>query len=220
MAYRPDLRRWKGALLALAFCLPAAADAEGERAGDFDYYLAALSWSATWCDLEGAARGAPQCDAGRGVTFVLHGLWPQDEDGYPSYCRTVERDPSRGETAAVADLFGGAGAAFHQWKKHGRCSGLSAQAFYAKARRVRSGIHIPAVFAKVNKRLQVPASVIEGAFLEANPGLAPDMVTVTCRDGMIEEVRLCLTRDLAPRPCAADSVRDCRLQDAVLLPLR
>ena len=62
--------------------------------------------------------------------------------------------------------------------------------------------------------------MVEGALLEANPGLAPDMVTVICRDGMIEEVRLCLTPDLAPRPCGPDAVRDCRLQDAVLLPLR
>lgn len=222
MAYRPDLRGWKGPILGfgLGLILAAPAVADGEKAGDFDYFVAALSWSATWCDLEGAARGEPQCDAGAGITFVLHGLWPQNEQGWPSWCRTVERDPSRTETAAVADVFGGAGAAFYQWKKHGRCSGLSARDFYAKARRVREGIHIPAVFARVNKRLQVPASVIEGAFLEANPGLAPDMVTVTCRDGMIEEVRLCLTPDLAPRPCAADSRNDCRLQDAVLLPLR
>ncbi|MGQ0567143.1 MAG: ribonuclease T2 family protein [Gemmobacter sp.] len=204
----------------VALALAAPAYAEGERAGDFDYYVAALSWSATWCALEGAARGEPQCDAGRGVTFVLHGLWPQHEDGWPSYCRTVERDPSRGETAAVADVFGGAGAAFYQWKKHGRCSGLSARDFYATARRVREGVRIPAVFAQVNRRLEVPASVIEGAFVEANPGLDPGMVTVTCRDGMIAEVRLCLTRDLAPRACGADAARDCRMPDAVLLPLR
>lgn len=218
MAYRADLRGWKGAFLAL--CLASPALAEGEKAGDFDYYVAALSWSATWCDLEGAARGEPQCDPGQGISFVLHGLWPQYEDGWPSYCRTVERDPSRGETAAVADVFGGTGTAFYQWKKHGRCSGLSAPDFYAKARRVRAGVRIPAVFAQINRRLEVPAEVIEGAFLEANPGLAPDMVTVTCREGMIAEVRLCLTPDLAPRPCGADARRDCSLQDAVLLPLR
>ncbi|MBH1974408.1 MAG: ribonuclease T, partial [Rhodobacteraceae bacterium] len=56
---------------------PAAAD--GERAGDFDYYVMALSWSANWCAVEGDARDDPQCDAGRGLTWTLHGLWPQDE---------------------------------------------------------------------------------------------------------------------------------------------
>ena len=64
------------------------------------------------------------------------------------------------------------------------------------------------------------AEVVEGAFLEANPGLKPDQITVTCRDGMIQEVRLCLTKDLAPRRCGADVIRDCRLKDAVLEPLR
>lgn len=218
MRYRRIPRLWKGPIAALLLATPAGA--EGERAGDFDYYVAALSWSAAWCATEGAARGDPQCDSGQGITFVLHGLWPQYEDGWPSYCRTVERDPSRGETAAVADVFGGAGAAFYQWKKHGRCSGLSARDYYALARRVRAGVKIPEVFAKINRRLQVPAAVVEGAFTEANPGLSHDMVTVTCQQGMIAEVRICLTRDLAPRRCGADAIRDCTMTDAELLPVR
>jgi ribonuclease T2 len=62
--------------------------------------------------------------------------------------------------------------------------------------------------------------VVEDAFLEANPGLARDMVTVTCRDGYVQEVRLCLTRALAFRACGADVARDCRLQDAVMQAVR
>ena len=58
------------------------------------------------------------------------------------------------------------------------------------------------------------------AFLKANPGLAPDMLTVTCRDGRIQEARLCLSRDLAPVPCGADVVRDCTMRDALFDPLR
>ncbi|MCB6177776.1 ribonuclease T2 [Rhodobacter sp. Har01] len=205
------------ALLALA-ALPARA--EGERAGAFDYYVMSLSWSAAWCALEGDAREDPQCDAGRGLTFVLHGLWPQYEDGWPSWCRTGERDPTRGETAAMADIMGGAGLAFYQWKKHGRCSGLSPADYYATARQAFESVTIPPVFAQMSKTLEVPADVIEGAFLEANPGLTRDQITVTCKDGLIQEVRLCLTRDLQPRRCGADSIRDCRLKDAVLEAVR
>lgn len=197
-----------------------AARAEGERAGDFDYYVMALSWSANWCALEGDARRDPQCDRGRGTTFVLHGFWPQYERGWPSYCRTGAGDPSRGETAAMADVFGGAGSAFYQWKKHGRCSGLSSRDYYALARRAFQSIRISPVFSKINKDLKVPAQVIEGAFLEANPGLAPDQVTVTCVAGAIQEVRICLTRELEPRRCGADVIRDCTLQDAVLEAVR
>ncbi len=208
-----------------AFCLagavvPATARAEGERAGDFDYYVLSLSWSANWCALVGDGRGDPQCDAGRGLTFTLHGLWPQHEAGWPSYCRTGERDPTRGETAAMADNMGGAGLAFYEWKKHGRCSGLSAPDYFALSRRAYDSVTIPPVFARISKDLRVPAEVVEAAFLEANPGLKADQITVTCDQGMIEEVRLCLTADLAPRLCGADTLRDCRMKDAVLEAVR
>lgn len=209
------------ALLAAMLSLAATpARAEGERAGDFDYYVLSLSWSAAWCTLEGDARDDPQCDDGRGLTFVLHGLWPQDEVGWPSYCRTAERDPTRAETAAMADISGGAGLAFYQWKKHGRCSGLSPAEYYATARQAFENVVIPPVFARMDNRLELSASVIEDAFLDANPGLAPDQITVTCKQGLIQEVRLCLTRDLQPRRCGADTIRDCRLTDAVLEAVR
>jgi ribonuclease T2 len=208
-------------LLAIAaLCWATSAKAEGERAGDFDYYVLSLSWSSAWCALEGDARDDPQCDAGRGLTFVLHGLWPQYENGWPSYCRTVERDPTRAETAAMADIMGGAGLAFYQWKKHGRCSGLSPQGYYQAARQAFDGIQIPDLFSRVSEPLTLPASVIEEAFLETNPGLQRDQITITCKDGLIQEARICLTTDLAPRRCGDDVIRDCRLSDAVLEPVR
>jgi len=196
--------------LVLALVVAGTARAEGERAGDFDYYVAALSWSASWCRLEGDSRDDPQCDAGRDVDFVLHGLWPQYEDGWPSYCRTVERDPSRMLTAAQADVFGGAGAAFYQWKKHGRCSGLSAAGFYDTARGAKARIAVPEVFRGLARDIRLEADVVEDAFLDANPDLSPDAVVVTCRDGMVQEVRVCLTKDLQFRDCGGDVGRICR----------
>jgi ribonuclease T2 len=197
-----------------------AAQAEGEVAGDFDYYVLSLSWSSAWCALDGDARDDPQCDAGRGLTFILHGLWPQYEDGWPSFCRTAERDPTRSQTAAMADIMGGAGLAFYQWKKHGRCSGLSAESYFRTARKAFGSIVIPDLFAGVDRPLTLPASVIEEAFVEANPDLQRDQITITCKDGLIQEARICLTPDLAPRVCGQDVIRDCRLTDAVLEPVR
>jgi ribonuclease T2 len=209
------------ALITLAaLCGAVPCWAEGERAGDFDYYVLSLSWSSAWCALEGDARNDPQCDDGRGLTFVLHGLWPQYEDGWPSFCRTVERDPSRAMTAAMADIMGGAGPAFYQWKKHGRCSGLSAEGYFQTARQAYESITVPSVFSDVSRPLTLPASVIEDAFLEANPNLARDQITITCKDGLVQEARICLTPDLKPRRCGADAIRDCRLKDAVLEPVR
>jgi ribonuclease T2 len=206
------------ALMAPAFVAPAWAD--GEAAGDFDYYVMALSWSANWCAREGDDRDDPQCDAGRGLTFTLHGLWPQYEDGWPSFCRTVARDPSRGETAAMADIMGGAGLAFYEWKKHGRCSGLSAADYFALSRAAYEGVVIPEVFRDLTRDVALPASVVEEAFLEANPQLLRDQITITCTDGMIEEARICLTKDLEPRRCGDDVIRDCRMQDAVMEAVR
>ncbi|WP_339114066.1 ribonuclease T2 [Thioclava sp. GXIMD2076] len=192
------------------------ARAEGEKAGQFDYYVLALSWSPTWCALTGDARNSPQCDTARNGAhdFVLHGLWPQNEQGWPSYCTTPARDPSKRQTAAMADIMGTTGAAWYQWKKHGRCSGLGAQAYLDLARRAYDGVEIPDVFEKLTKDVTLPAHVVEEAFLEANPALTANGVTVTCQANRIQEVRICLDKDLSPRSCGADVIRDCTLTDA------
>ncbi len=193
--------------------------AEGEKAGDFDYYVLSLSWSPNWCLREGAARGSPQCDADRDFGWVLHGLWPQFETGWPSYCRTSHRDATRGQTNAMADIMGTSGLAWHQWKKHGRCSGLSADAYFAASRQAYDTVVRPKVFRKLERAVTLPASLIEDAFLQANPALNAEMVTVTCKANAIQEVRLCLTKDLTPRQCGADVRRDCSLDNAHFAPI-
>lgn len=207
-------------LAALLALLAAPAFAEGERAGDFDYYVLSLSWSANWCALEGDARGDDQCDPRHDYTFIQHGLWPQRDQGYPSYCRTTQTDPSRAQTEAMADIMGSSGLAWYQWKKHGRCTGLSATETYRAMRRAYTSITLPPVLARITKPLKLPASVIEDAFLESNPTLTPAMITITCKGDYIQEARICLTKDLEPRPCGADVARDCTRQDAVLEPVR
>ncbi len=198
--------RW---LLAALLAMAGPVRAEGERAGDFDYYVLALSWNASWCALEGDARGADQCDARHDLGFTLHGLWPEYEDGWPSYCRTGARDPSRAETAAMADIMGSGGLAWYQWKKHGRCSGLSAENYFKAARSAFEAVDQPPVFGKLPGRVRIAPDVVEAAFLEVNPGLEADGVTVTCKGGLIQEVRVCLTKELEPRVCAPDARRDC-----------
>jgi ribonuclease T2 len=206
--------------LVLALTLAGPAPAEGERAGDFDYYVLSLSWQPSWCALEGDGRRAPDCAEGTAVAWTLHGLWPQYEEGWPSDCPTKAANPTRRQTAGMADLMGSSGLAWYQWQKHGRCSGLSSEAYFALMRRAWESVSRPPVFARLDEAVRLPASVVEEAWLEGNPGLAPDMITVTCRDGHIEEARICLTKDLDPRPCAPDARRDCRLGDALLPPVR
>jgi len=151
---------------------------------------------------------------------VLHGLWPQYETGWPSYCPTSARNPSRSDTRAEADLFGSSGNAWHQWNKHGRCSGLRADDYYDLARVAYDKVTRPEVLRKLDRAVRLPASVIEAAFLEENDELAPDQITITCKQGRIQEARICLTRDLELRDCGADVIRDCASTDALLDPIR
>lgn len=205
------------ALLAALPALPALAD--GEKTGSFDYYVLSMSWSPNWCAQTGRAQNSPQCETGRRFGWVLHGLWPQYARGYPSYCRTPERAPSRAMTAAMADVMGTGGLAWHQWKKHGACSGLDAAAYYALSREAFESVRLPPAFAALDKPIRLPARVVEAAFLKANPTWRPDMLTITCKNGYIEEARLCLSKALNPVPCGADVVRDCTLPDARFQPI-
>lgn len=206
------------AALITCFCLLAgAALAKGERAGAFDYYVMALSWSPNWCALEGEAKGSPQCEEEHG--WVLHGLWPQYHRGWPSFCPTSHRNPPRSLTRDMADIMGTSGLAWYQWKKHGVCSGLPARAYYALSRRAFESVVRPPVFRKLDRAVTLPASVVEDAFLKANPALARDMITITCKSGHIQEARICLSKDLTPVPCGRDVSRDCQMKDAMFEPI-
>jgi len=207
-------------LLVLFSLLSLPALAQSDRAGEFDYYVLSLSWSPTWCALEGDARRSPQCDEARDHGWVLHGLWPQYHRGFPAHCQTAEHPPSRQMTNAMADIMGTSGLAWYQWKKHGTCTGLSGPDYYALARQAYDSVTRPPVFRNLSKPVKLPASVIEEAFLKANPGLEPDMLTITCREGRIQEARICLSKDLTPVPCGRDVVRDCRMKEALFDPIR
>lgn len=185
-------------------------------AGQFDYYVLSLSWSPSWCAGQSVQGGGAQCDAGRKLGFTAHGLWPQYETGWPSDCRTNARDPSRRETQAMADTMGSPGLVWYQWKKHGRCTGLSAQDYYDLTRKATQQVRIPPVLSQLSRDVRLPSNVIEDALIEANPKLTRNGITVTCSDRALQEVRICLTKDLEPRECGRDARRDC--QGSFLMP--
>lgn len=212
---RPQMLRICALMMVLA--LPAKAQ---DASGEFDYYVLSLSWSPNWCALEGDSRGSPQCDDDKDFGWVLHGLWPQYENGYPADCRHTFRNPSRADTSAMADIMGTSGLAWHQWNKHGSCSGLSPDDYFALARLAYEQITRPAVFRRLEDPVTLPASLIEEAFMRDNDGLDADEITITCRSNRIQEARICLTRDLELRECGSDVIRDCSLDDALFDPVR
>lgn len=205
-------------LIALTLLWPCAGTAD--VAGQFDYYVLSLSWSPNWCALEGDARGSDQCDARHDHGWIMHGLWPQFERGYPEYCQTAKRPPSRRMTADMADIMGTSGLAWHQWNKHGTCTGLDAPEYYALSRDAYAKINRPEILRRLTKPVRIAPHVIEQAFLQANSGLTKDGITITCRSGHIQEARICLTKELVPRACGADVIRDCRQKNALFTPVR
>lgn len=212
-------------LTLILMALPGWAGAQSpDKAGDFSHYVLALSWNAAWCQAEGDARdggrGAAQCDPKHAHGWLLHGLWPQRERGWPADCRTSQRDPSRAMTGAMADIMGSGGSAWHQWKKHGRCSALDPRAYFDLAREAYGSVTRPDVLRRLEDSVRLDPDIIEQAFLEANPGLKPSGVAVTCRDGLIREVRICLSKSLVPRACSPDTARGCRADTATFLPMR
>lgn len=207
-------------LVAMMAMLAAPALSDGEPAGEFDYYVLSLSWSPNWCALEGDARGSDQCHPRHDHGWTLHGLWPQYHQGWPAFCPTTQANPSRAMTGGMADIMGSGGLAWHQWRKHGVCAGTSAEIYFDMSRRAYDAVTRPEVFRRLEDPVQLPARVIEEAFLTANPDLEPDMLTVTCKSGYLHEVRICLSRDLAPVPCGRDVIRDCTLDDALFTPIR
>ena len=148
------------------------------------------------------------------------GYGPSTRKAGPPIAQPPSANPSRSDTRDEADLFGSSGSAWHQWNKHGRCSGLSADDYYALSREAYSRVTRPALLRKLTDPVKVPALVIEEAFLEANPGLDADEITITCKAGRIQEARICLTRDLELRACGSDVARDCLMRDALLDPIR
>ncbi len=205
-------------LLVLCLSLLSAwpAFAKGEKAGVFDYYILALDWSPTWCTLTGDATNSPECTPGRGLTFKLHGLWPQNDVGYPYTCPSNLPDPTQADNEAMADVMGGAGLARYEWVRHGRCTGLPAADYFALMRKAYGTITVPPLFATITHTQPIAASAVEDAFVQSNPTLSPKSVTVMCKGNRIDSVRICLTRDLQPRDCGADAAKDCSLHDAEL----
>lgn len=180
----------------------------------FDFYVLALSWSPSYCKAEGDNANQQQCDDDRDLGFVVHGLWPQFETGYPEYCpsREPDRVPSRlGRN--YLDIVPSMGLIGHQWRKHGVCSGLSQEQYLDATRAARARVTLPRAFAPENLPRTINAMEAETAFMKANPGLTAAGVAVKCQAGLLREIRICLTPSLDFRDCPEVDRKGCRQTD-------
>ena len=206
------------------FFLSSSADAfarSAHRAGVFDFYVLALSWSPTYCLTAGGEADQRQCGDGAGHGFIVHGLWPQFESGYPEHCAT--RLPGRVPTElgrGLLDIVPSMGLIGHMWRKHGTCSGLS-QAEYLKAvRDAFDSVAIPDALDGTDDPERLSSGAIEDAFIAVNPGMARAGVAARCTSGRLQEVRICLTDTFEFRACREVDAAGCRAGSLAVPPPR
>jgi ribonuclease T2 len=217
------------ALLALGLALVGALSSAQARhrsfsasgtPGEFAYYLLSLSWSPAYC-LD--SPRAAECNGPRRYGFIVHGLWPQYESGAPEYCDAHSPLPDA-VVEGMVDLMPARGLIHHEWSAHGSCSGLAAIDFFALLRRADEGVRIPAEFSGRGAATEQSLLAIAAAFRRANPQLPEQGFVITCTrqsEPRLREVRLCLGRNLAPRTCAADVLREgCRAASLIVPPIR
>ncbi len=212
-------------ILSALLTLAASASARHRKSSDgepgiFDYYLLSLSWSPAFCLSD---PGAAECNGPRRFGFIVHGLWPQYEKGWPEHC-DVRRQVPESVVSGIADIMPARALVYHEWSAHGTCSGLDPANFFALLRRAYVGIAVPASLAAATHAIEQPPGAIAQALLKANPKLAAQSIVVTCggqETPRLREVHICLDRDLNPRACSADVTRGaCRAATLIVPPIR
>src|SRR5436309_3662281 len=216
---------WSLGLLAVAGLSGAAAQDRRQNApGEFDFYVLSLSWSPSFCEASSErGRSGRSQDAqcgGRPFSFVVHGLWPQYERGFPDYCQRPAPRLDRNIMSSMLDLMPAPGLIFSEWDKHGTCSGLSPRAYFDTIRKARAAIKIPGEFLELSEPKTIAPDAVEEAFIKANPGLGDSAVAVICDQRRLSEVRICMSKDLQFRACEEIDRRACRREQIVMPPVR
>jgi ribonuclease T2 len=174
----------------------------------FAYYVLTLSWSPAFCETPAGARSPEQCKATPRHGFVVHGLWPQNEKGWPESC-PAGAGPSTALVTRMLDIMPSEHLVKHEWETHGTCSGLGAEGYFAALRSAFASIHVPEAYVAPKEAFTTDLEHVESAFVAANPGLTGDSIAVVCKRDL-EEVRICLDKELRPRRCGSDVRDTCR----------
>ena len=187
---------------------------------DFAYYMLVLSYAPDFCDQPQGTKTPQECGAGRHVGFVVHGMWPQGETSRgPENCGSAS-PVSQAIVQATLRYIPTASLIQHEWATHGTCSGLSAQDYFAALRKARDSVNLPPELDQPSQKVQSSPSQIESKIAAANPTFPATAFRTSCyRNGELQEVRICLNKDLSPRACGS-SAGECTAPAVTLLPVR
>jgi ribonuclease T2 len=178
-------------------------------AGQFDYYALVLSWSPSHCAEASPGRDDLQCNRadGRRYSFVLHGLWPQYEKGYPEDCRTARRPyVPQPLIDKMLDIMPAPGLIIHEYKKHGTCSGLEAGMYFQTARKLYQSVRIPERYKNPMEAHFVAPQELAAEISKVNPQLKPESIAIACggSGNRLKEIHFCFGKDGQSRACGSN----------------
>lgn len=191
--------------------------------GNFDFYILALSWSPDYCAANGV-NDSQQCGSGKKLGFVLHGLWPQYNRGYPSDC-TAEKLPASVKSR-FSGLYPSEKLIEHEWSKHGTCSGLTPEQYFSLSQKLKESVIIPAAFQAPAKPVRVTTAQFKEALVTANSALRESAFAVYCSGSgrFLKDVFVCFTRDGKPTACSRElqmrAARSCQRSDFLVRNVR
>jgi len=191
----------------------------GEAPGAFDHYVLSLSWSPQYCASPQARSEPLQCEYRR-YGFVVHGLWPQHGPSSPAYCATREPREVRSEIVQqILDIMPSERLINHQWSKHGTCSGLGQERYFAAARKAFESLSMPSDVER-GRLIYTDRRSLLAAIQKENPGLPANAVVLRCSSSDFSEMRVCLSRDFQPIPCKGGSRGNCPASGIRIRPIR
>ena len=178
--------------------------------GKFDFYLLNLSWSPEFCSIQDTS---PECASHPG--FVVHGLWPQNNDGsYPVAC--AER-PGPAHPEQNLDITPDLSLLEHEWNKHGTCTTLAPDDFFALEHRAFHSVVIPKFFTDLDQEILLKPAEILSLFAKANPSFPAGSIVVSCGHNRLTAIEACLTKD-GLKPTVCQGLRECHAQVVRITP--
>ncbi|XP_015892989.1 ribonuclease 2 isoform X2 [Ziziphus jujuba] len=193
---------------------------------EFDYFVLALQWPGTFCHRTDHCCSSNACcrRSNAPTEFTIHGLWPDYNDGtWPACCTHESFDEKEISTLLDAlekywpslscgkpsTCHGGKGSFWaHEWEKHGTCSSPVVHDEYSYFLTTLNVYFKHNVTSVLKEAGYVPSnkekyplggiiSAVQNAF-----GATPLLI---CKNGAVEELRLCFYKDFKPRDCVIGS---------------
>jgi ribonuclease T2 len=175
----------------------------GDKKADFDFYVLNLSWSPDYCATSGG-DDPQQCSLGKKLGFVLHGLWPQYNQGWPESCAYLKLPAD--VKAQFPNLFPSVSLYDHEWDKHGTCSGLTPASYLSLAKKLKESVVVPAPYKSPEQPVRVTTAQFKKELVAANPAFSESSLAVYCSGSgrFLSELYVCFSKEGQPQACSKE----------------